>query len=29
MILTDREIQIALESGSIVIEPEPSEQAYM
>lgn len=28
MILTDREIQIALESGAIVIEPEPSDQAY-
>ncbi len=28
MILTDREIQIALEHGSIVIDPPPSMQAY-
>lgn len=28
MILTDREIQIALEHGSIVIEPAPDERAY-
>jgi hypothetical protein len=28
MILTDREIQIAIEAGSIVIEPVPGEQAY-
>lgn len=28
MILTDREIQIALEHGSIIIEPHPEERAY-
>ena len=28
MILTDREIQIALQVGTIVIEPEPADQAY-
>lgn len=28
MILTDREIQIALEQGSITIDPEPADKAY-
>ena len=28
MILTDREIQIALEAGSIVIDPAPKGEAY-
>jgi dCTP deaminase len=28
MILTDREIQIAIDSGAIIVEPEPSDAAY-